>query len=180
MRALLLGGTVGLTTVLGACATRAQARTEGVMPALDPPPTPPRVVAAYIDETPGPPPPPVAEEVAPPASRPPARPAPPRTESRPEPARSDLVVRPAPPSLTLTPAAGTEGQTENAIRNLVGQAARDLARVNVAALSSDGRAQFETARRFLQQADEALKAKNIVFAGKLADKAATLAAALVR
>jgi hypothetical protein len=179
MRALLLGGIVGLTTALGACATRAQTRTEGVMPALDPPPAPPRVVAAHLDETPEPPP-PVAEEVAPPASRPPARPAPPRPESRPEPARSDPAVRPAPPSLTLTPAAGTDVQTENAIRNLVGQAARDLARVNVTGLSSDGRAQFETARRFLQQADEALKAKNIVFAGKLADKAATLAAALVR
>ena len=49
-----------------------------------------------------------------------------------------------------------------------------------ASLNADGRAQFETARRFLQQAEEALKARNIVFAGKLADKAATMAAVLVR
>ena len=35
-------------------------------------------------------------------------------------------------------------------------------------------------RRFIQQAEEALKSRNIVFAGKLADKAATMAAVLVR
>ena len=60
------------------------------------------------------------------------------------------------------------------------RAARDLARVNQASLKADGRTQFETARRFLQQAEEALKVRNIVFAGKLADKAATMAAVLVR
>ena len=47
-------------------------------------------------------------------------------------------------------------------------------------LDADGRVQDDTARRFMQQADEALKARNVVFAGKLADKAATMAAVLVR
>ena len=90
-------------------------------------------------------------------------------------------ARPAPaPSLTLTPAPGSEAQTVAAIRDLLGRAARDLSRVNAGALNADGRAQFDTARRFLQQAEEALKARNIVFAGKLADKAATMAAVLVR
>ena len=32
----------------------------------------------------------------------------------------------------------------------------------------------------MQQADEALKSRNVVFAGKLADKAAIMAAVLVR
>jgi hypothetical protein len=135
------------------------------------------VVAVYPDETE---PPaavaPVGEPVAP--ARPPARPA--RPETRPEPARPDPKPRPVPPSLTLTPAPGTETQTEAAIRGLMSQAARDLARVNTAELSTDTRTQFNTARRFLQQAEDALKARNIVFAGKLADKAATMAAALVR
>jgi hypothetical protein len=67
-----------------------------------------------------------------------------------------------------------------AIRALMDRAARDLQRVNAAALNQDGRTQFETARRFLQQAEDALKARNIVFAGRLADKAATMAAILVR
>jgi hypothetical protein len=60
------------------------------------------------------------------------------------------------------------------------RAARDLSRVNAATLSADGRAQFETARRFLQQAEEALKGHNLVYAGTLADKAATLAAVFAR
>ena len=67
-----------------------------------------------------------------------------------------------------------------AIRELIARATRDLARVNAASLNADGRAQVEAARRFLQQAEEALKARNVVFAGKLADKAATMAAVLVR
>ena len=67
-----------------------------------------------------------------------------------------------------------------AIRELLGRAARDLSRVNAGALNTDGRAQYDTARRFLQQAEDALKARNIVFAGRLADKAATMAAILIR
>ncbi len=47
-------------------------------------------------------------------------------------------------------------------------------------VDTDGRAQYDTAKRFLQQAEEALKTRNYVFAGKLADKAATMAAVLVR
>jgi flagellar biosynthesis/type III secretory pathway M-ring protein FliF/YscJ len=91
------------------------------------------------------------------------------------------VARPAPrPSLTLTPTPGSEPQTANAIQALIGRASRDLARVNVPALNNDGRAQFETARRLVQQSEAALNARNIVLAGKLADKAATMAAVLVR
>lgn len=169
-----------LTVTLGACAAKAQVRTEVEMPLLDPPPPPPRVVTLYPEEAT-----PVqlapAVEPATPA-RPPARPS--RPENRPEPAAAPEpvadVARPAPPSLTLTPSPGTETQTVAAIRELMARASRDLTRVNAASLSGDGRAQFETARRFLQQAEEALKARNVVFAGKLADKAATMAAVLVR
>jgi hypothetical protein len=57
---------------------------------------------------------------------------------------------------------------------------RDLSKVNVATLGADGKAQFETAQRFLQQAEEALKGHNLVFASKLADKAATLASVFIR
>ncbi len=170
---------VALTVTLGACAAKAQVRTEVELPLLDPPAPPPRVVTTYPEE-------PVAAPVAPvvePST--PARPSrPARVESRPEPATAQEPVieaaKPNAPSLTLTPSPGTETQTSAAIRDLMARAARDLSRVNVASLNGDGRAQFETARRFLQQADDALKARNIVFAGKLADKAATMAAVLVR
>ena len=178
MRALCV---VLLTASLGACAVKAQVRSEVEVPLLDPPPPPPRVVAAYPEPEPltiAP----TAEPVAP--SRPAPRPA--RPEQRPEPAANttepvEAVARTTPPpSLTLTPTPGSEAQTVSAIQDLMLRAARDLSRVNAGALNTDGRSQYETARRFLQQAEDALKARNIVFAGRLADKAATMAAILVR
>ena len=170
-----------LTTTLGACAAKAQVRTEVELPLLEPPPPPPRVVAEYAEPEPLAVTP--AVETATPA-KPPARPA--RAEQRPEPVvavpgPAEVPARPSSaPSLTLTPTPGSEAQTVSAIRDLMGRAARDLARVNTSALNADGRSQFETARRFLQQAEEALKVPNVVFAGRLADKAATMAAILVR
>jgi hypothetical protein len=171
-----------LTASLGACAAKAQVRTEVEMPLLDPPPPPPRVVAVYLPE---PEPIPITPAVEPATPvRPPARPSRPeqKTESTataPEPVEN--VARPAPPpSLTLTPTPGSESQTVAAIRELLGRATRDLSRVNPVSLNNDGRTQFDTARRFIQQAEDALKTRNIVFAGKLADKAATMAAVLVR
>ena len=182
MRAAFLS-LVLFSASLGACAAKAQVREEAAMPLLDPPPAPPRVVAAYEAE-----PEPVlitppVEAAAPvkPAPRPP-RTEPPKPETianAPEPPEPARPAAPTPP-LTLTPSPGSEQQTVAAINDLLVKARRDLARVNAASLNADGRTQFDQARRFLQQADDALKAKNIVFAGKLADKAATMAAVLVR
>jgi hypothetical protein len=181
MTAMRLLSIVLLTASLAACAAKAQVRTEVEVPPLDPPPPPPRVVADYAPE---PEPLPVTPAVEPATPvRPPARPA--RPEQKPEPVTTpepaETAAHPAtPPSLTMTPSPGSESQTVAAIRDLLGRATRDLSRVNAASLSGDGRAQYATARRFIQQAEEALKARNIVFAGKLADKAATMAAVLVR
>ncbi len=182
MMPMRLVAIVLLAASLGACAAKAQVRTEVPLPSLDPPPPPPRVVAIY---TPEPEPIPLTPAVEPaPPVRPPSRPA--RPEQKPEPPANspepvESAARPVPaPSLTLTPTPGSESQTVAAIRDLLGRATRDLSRVNSASLNNDGRSQFDTARRFIQQADEALKARNIVYAGKLADKAATMAAVLVR
>jgi hypothetical protein len=178
MRQVLI---VLLTVSLGACAAKAQVRTEVPLPLLDPPAPPPRVVAVYPEPEPI-----VVVPAAEPATpaRPPVRP--PRPEQKPEPTATasdpvETVARPVSgPSLTLTPTPGSEAQTVTAIRDLLGRATRDLSRVNVSSLNSDGRAQYDTARRFIQQAEDALNKRNIVFAGKLADKAATMAAVLVR
>ena len=182
MRVSRIVPVVLLTATLTACAAKAQVRTEAEMPLLEPPPPPPRVVAVYEPE-PGPPPiAPVVEPAMP--VRPPARPA--RPEQKPEPVTTvaetvEAIARPpSGPSLTMTPSPGSESQTVAAIRALLGRAARDLSRVNAVALNGDGRAQYDQARRFIQQAEEALKTRNIVLAGKLADKAATMAAVLVR
>jgi hypothetical protein len=172
---------VVLSASLGACAAKAQVLAEPALPQLDPPPPPPRVVAQYESE-------PEPIVATPPAetavpAKPPARPS--RPEQRPDPAPTtaepvENVARPPAPSLTLTPTPGSEAQTVAAIRDLLGRATRDLSRVNTASLNADGKTQYESARRFIQQADDALKSRNVVFAGKLADKAATMAAVLVR
>lgn len=179
MRPARMATLVLLTATLGACAAKAQVRAEVELPLLDPPPPPPRVVTIYQDEPALVPVAPVVEAVP---SRPPSRPQ--RADAKPEstPATEPVAeaVKPSPPSLTLSLSPGTEAQTAGAIRELMARASRDLARLNPATLNADGRGQADAARRFLQQAEDALKARNIIYAGKLADKAATIAAVLVR
>jgi hypothetical protein len=181
MMQMRVAAIVMLSLSLGACAAKAQVRTEAELPLLDPPSPPPRVVVQYEPE-----PEPIAA-VPPVENAVPAKPAarPSRPEQRPEPVPAtpdpvETVARPPAPSLTLSPTPGTEAQTVVAIRDLLGRATRDLSRVNPASLNTDGKAQYESARRFIQQAEDALKTRNVVFAGKLADKAATMAAVLVR
>jgi hypothetical protein len=95
----------------------------------------------------------------------PAAPAPPPT------------VNAAPPPLQTT---ANVMELEKNVRARMAQALRDLDRTNYRALSADRRTQYDTAKRFVQQAEDALKVSNLVFAGQLADKAATLAAALAQ
>jgi hypothetical protein len=166
----------------GAACAKAKASTAPVIPELVPPPPPPRMIERFPDAPvptiePGPVEAALAIPPVKPAAKPPPKPDPPKTEPPP--------TEPAPPAntapaLTLKPAPGVAAQTEASIRSMLDGAQRDLLRVNYAALNADGRAQFETARGFMQQAYDALKSNNLAFAGKLADKAATMAAVLVR
>jgi hypothetical protein len=88
------------------------------------------------------------------------------------------VVVGAPPALALQmPAASAKADL--AVRALIATASRDLQRVDYRQLDADRRAQYDTAKGFMQQAEDALRSRNVMFAGKLADKAATMAAALV-
>jgi len=104
----------------------------------------------------------------------PARPSePPKPEPPVDAAKPDETTRP-PTTLQITPTQREE-EVERRIRGVLGQAMTDLNRVNYQALSSDGRTQYEQAKRFVSQAEEALRAKNLLFANNLADKAATLA-----
>jgi hypothetical protein len=183
MRRLLLAACFGGSLSLAGCA-KAPPQLEPPMPELTPPPPPPRIVAIYELEseplpTLGPEPP---EEVQPERPRPIRPRTTPEEAAKAEPARTEpnQPRSAAVPALTLKPMAGSEAKTEASIRSLLARASRDLARVNPGGLDSDGRTQHDQARRFLQQAEEALKSGNLLFAGKLADKAATLAAVLVR
>jgi hypothetical protein len=83
---------------------------------------------------------------------------------------------PAPPLQTTT----FVDETEKAIRDRIGQARFKLGQVNQATLDADRRLQFDTAKRFLEQAEDALKVKNLLFAEELTNKAATLAEALAK
>ena len=173
---------VALLCVSGVACAKARANTVPVMPELAPPPPPPRVVATFPAEpVPTIEPSPVDSALAtppPPITKPPA--------AKQEPQKAEplptSVERPAPagPALTIKPGPGVQAATEASIRAHLDRAQRDLQRVDYAALNEDGRTQFDTARRFIHLAEEALKSTNLPYASKLADKAATMAAVLVR
>ena len=57
-------------------------------------------------------------------------------------------------------------------------ATAELSRIDYRALNPDARTQYDTAKRFIRQADDAIRSKNLVFAKSFADKAATIAAQL--
>lgn len=177
-------GLLSLSAVAAAGCLGLHAKAASVSEPLDMPPPPPRVVEVRDPEVP----PPVSLPEEPPRNTPPrSRPAGTATDApRPaEPSRTEPpadVARPAdesrPPSVLQTTPAQQEAEVERKIRNLLTQAVTDLNRINYRALNSDARSQYDLARRFVSQAEEALRAKNLLFAANLADKAAALATQL--
>jgi hypothetical protein len=176
----------GLLLAASGCA-KAQAKTAPEGPPLSIPDPPARVLAPVEEpatapvavETPAP------QLPRPPAARPPVRrPAgnaadnEPRPET-PAPAAAAPAPQPAPPTLRAAPSAA-DAAAERNVREVLARAARDLGRVDYGRLSTDGRVQYEQSKRFTIQAEQALKDLNFPFAATLADKAATLAAELLR
>jgi hypothetical protein len=182
-----------LTVLVGPAVSgclHASAKTVSDSPPLDTPPAPPRVIEV-VEVTP-PAPVPLVEEPPRQPIRPPARTQPPRAEAPPprvqEPPKVEVSEPPpavveAPPSrppatLQTTPA-GTEGEVERVIRGVITRAKENLGRVNYRNLNADAKSQYDTAKRFLEQSEEALRPpQNLVFARNLADKASALAAQL--
>jgi len=168
-----------LLAAAGCAKTQAKALPDG--PPLNMPVPPPHVIVAMeepggppvAEETPAPAPPPAAAKPAPPAQRVTAKP-----EPKPEaPVAAAPEPRPVEPG-TLKP--GDTGVNERAIRERLTAASRDLGRIDYARLSAARRMQYEQSKRFVQQAEQAIKDQNYVFAATLADKAAALAAELVK
>jgi hypothetical protein len=158
-------------------------------PPLDVPAAPPRIIMPLEADVP-----PVASgPEAPPRTAPavPARPRaatpveapkpePPKAADTPKPAEEPGRSAPAPPpgtALQTTPAS-EQGEVERGIRATLARANGDLGRIDYRVLNTDARAQYDTAKRFITQAEEAIAMKNLVFAKNLADKAAALAAQL--
>jgi len=179
MSRLLCLFAVALAIAASACVS-AQATGDPGGPALEPPAPPPHtIIPIEIVEEPAAPPAAPTPVIVRPMARPPA----PRPEKPAEkPAEKAEPLAAAPPPAPAPPLQTTANVTEveRAIRARMAQASRDLDRTDYRALTAERRAQYDTAKRFLQQADEALKVKNLVFAEQLADKAATLAAALAQ
>ena len=164
---------VALLTLAAGCVS-ARAQAPAVMQPLDVPPVPPRVIVPDI------------EEVEPPAPDPGAasRPAPQRNDPAPKP--PDKPVDPPKPGVVdppkpeeaprvRTPQTANDEQADREVRAIMGRAQAMLQGVDYRGLGGAARQQYDTARRFIAQADNALKIRNYVFARNLADKAETLA-----
>ena len=161
---------------------RARANTLPLGPPLDVPAPPPRVVLPVEVEAeapptePGPPPEEPRPTPAPARPRPTGPVEPPRAAEEP-PKSPPAATSPATTTLQTTPAA-KQGEVERAIRATMARASSDLNRIDYRALNADARTQYDTAKRFIEQADDAIRMKNLPFAKNLADKAATLAVQL--
>jgi len=168
LAAVLLGS-------VSACA-KVQAKTPAPAPLAVPAP-PPRVVVPVT--LPAPPPaepttpsaqPTAASNVAHPRDTPPpvTTTAPSKPADKPAPA----VEPPAPPP------SSDVIELERQTQTLLNEAQRDLNRVVASTLNTDALAQYNQAKRFVTQAQDALRKKQYFYAKGLADKAATLASQL--
>ncbi len=177
---------LALLALLVSSCTRTHAKTMPEVPdaPLDVPAPPPRDIET-TDVTPPQPPLPEPPPLSTPPPRP--RPAPPREQPRPEPPKPDAPPeQPKPAEEPPARAAGTlqttpataEGELERTVRATLNRATSELNRIDYRVLNADAKTQYDTAKRFIRQADEAIRAKNLLFAKNLADKAATISAQL--
>lgn len=180
MRQLLPLALIGVALAGAAACAHVQAAAPQSSP-LDVPAPPPRVVvppstdATDVDvPTPATTPPPVATTPRRDAT-PPVRP-PDRTPTTP-PASA------APPTTETTPTVPLETTSDTSAlktqtRQLIDNANRDLGRVARNTLSQDAKAQYDRAKSFVKQADNALREGNYTYAHTMAEKAAALAGQL--
>jgi len=169
------------TTSTGCATTRAKA------PAPPPPPLDVPAVPARVVPPPAPEPdePEAEPEPATPPARRPARSSTtrPRVEPAPrpegaDPARPDAAARPtqeAEPSRLRVPDTADTAEAEKRISETLARVRRALSQVKPESLGREARTQFDTAQRFVDQAETALRAQNYLFATYLADKAEALA-----
>jgi hypothetical protein len=176
---------LGVAGAYGAGCAKARAEAVPAGPPLAMTAPPPRILAPVeqpLEAAPAVPDVPAAPAprapVPPPVRRPVPASVPTETEVRPEPA--PVVASPViEPGRELRAAPSTaDAAAERQVRDLLTRATRSLGRVDYRRLSAEGRSQYEQAKRFSDQAEDALRDRNFPFAATLADKAATLAAQL--
>ena len=186
---LLALALLGLIPIASACAVPLKVKKAPVeLPALEVPPPPPRV----IEPAPVPDSPPDPVPDLPPAPTParPSKPIPPRNtsaepkqESKPEvtPPATDTATQTTTPPLQSqvpqlrTPQTADGSEAEKNVRATVDRAKSVLGTVNYNPLSNERKKAYNDAKAFIQQAEDALKQGNYVFAQGVATKAETLA-----
>jgi outer membrane biosynthesis protein TonB len=197
IRAYLCAASLVVLT-LSACA-KPQVMALAPPPPLEVPVVPPRLVGPVVVEEPTVP--PVEEpEPAPPRTprtpRPVARPAagndpvtkvepPPEAAAKPPDATTGQAAstgssssgEPAP--LLRTPDTANDAEVVKEVRDTLARAGDNLSKVNYNGLNPGAKAQHDTARRFITQAEDALKGKNLVFARYVANKAENISASLL-
>jgi len=179
-----------LVSLVASGCVRTAAKTTPDAPPLDMPAPPAREMEPNDAETPQPVP-LVSEPARSTPTRPrtaPREPAPRVEPTKPEPPKPEPPpaiepVKPAeeplkPPSTLQTTPATAEGEVERGIRASLTRATSALNSIDYRVLNAGAKTQYDTAKRWIRQADEAMRAKNLVMAKNLADKAVALAAQL--
>ncbi len=167
-----------LLSVAG-CGSKARAAVIPDGPPLAIPAPPPHEIAIeQVAETQPPEPAPAPE----PAPEPPRPPAVTRTPARPEPRETPAAAQPTPPPAVDAPTVrgNVSPADERRVTDLITKAAADLKRVDYQRLSTEGREQYNQSKQFSDEARQAIKERNIPYALTLAEKAAQIAAQLVR
>jgi outer membrane biosynthesis protein TonB len=160
----------------GCMTSRAQIPEQ--QPTLVVPPVPPRAIE---------PPPPTEPPAAPPPAEPPPAPAPaskpkprPQTEVKPdqkqEPLETAAAAPNSPPVAPLrTSTSPTGPEATRQIRDILENTQKMLDKLDFPNLSDDRKANFTTAKNYIQQADEALKKEELTQARSLAERAQNIA-----
>jgi hypothetical protein len=182
---------LALIVPAGACtAARAQVPPED-RPALVVPPVPPRAIDPLPAEAP--PIDPVGDlpnnvpSANPPRPRPQREPGRPHTtESKPDAKPPDTpatdpaattqpqpVAQPVPP--LRTPGTSDGPEMAKQVRDTLDRADKILGKVDYQALKSDSRANYDNAKSFMKQAEDALKGNNVTAAKSLAERAENIA-----
>jgi outer membrane biosynthesis protein TonB len=165
---------------LTACGTKARAEAIPEGPPLAVPTAPAHQIAVeQVAEAPEPEPPPAPEPAAPP--KPAVTAPPPRPRAETPPSQPAASPQPETPTVRVAPApTTTSAADERKVRELMGKASTDLARVDYKRLTNEGKAQYDQSKRYSDDAAKAIKERNFVYALTLAEKAADIAAELAR
>jgi outer membrane biosynthesis protein TonB len=178
---------LALTVAAASACAKAKPATVADGPPLAMPAPPNRVFALPEEPIPVQAPPPEIADAEPPkpapprAARPRTAPAPPaeaQREPEPPPPVAAAPAQPEPGRELRTTSSAADANAERQVRDLLQKATRDLGRIDYRKLSNEGRSQYDQAKRFAEQAEQAIKERNFVFASTLAEKAATLASQL--